>query len=92
MNAAATSNDIFDAIFAADAAAGLACDDHAAAAERTRLCLRALWRTRGRRGSARAERRLGAAKAAAQAAEARMNDALRAVHALRTAAGCYDLD
>ena len=92
MNAAATSNDIFASIFAADAAAGLACDDHVAASERARLCLRALWRTRGRRGSARAERRLGAAKATTQAAEARMNAALRVVHALRTTAGCYDLD
>lgn len=84
--------DIFDAILAADTAADRACDDHAAASERARLCLRALWRTRGRRGSARAERRVGAAKRGAQAAEARMNAALRTVHALRTTAGCYELD
>lgn len=84
--------DIYETLAILDAAAGLACETHTAAQERTRLCLRALWRTRGRRGSARAERRLGAAKAAAQAAEAAQSVAMRAAHAAWLATGAAEQD
>lgn len=87
------TTDIFDAIFAADITADHACDMTAAANERARLCSRALRRClRDGRGVARAERRVAAQRAEARRCAAVQSAALRTVHALRTAAGCYQLD
>lgn len=89
----ATAIDIFDAIFAADSAADMACDMTAAADERVRLCARALRRClHTGRGVARAERRVAAQHAEACRCAAAQSAAMRKVHALRTTAGCYQLD
>ena len=84
--------DLYETRAILDLAADAACDVHAAAQERVRLCQRALWRTRGRRGSARAERRLSAQSQTCRRAAAAQSVAMRAAHAAWLATGAAQDD